>query len=183
MMEKLEILTVANIVPRKRIDLCARICAEMAKKYDITWRVIGIGAERDKIKQAAPSNMIFMDTVDSLNPYYRNADIFILPSYGEGFGMVYIEAIMCGTPVICRKGDAGDEIIEFTGGGMAVEIPDSDDEAIIKIIEAAEEILRNCKKYASEDTRAKARKMVSPTDIKNKWLKLLEKHEPEKVCA
>lgn len=32
--------------------------------------------------------------------YYNLCDIFVIPSKGEGFGIVYLEALACGKPVI-----------------------------------------------------------------------------------
>jgi glycosyltransferase involved in cell wall biosynthesis len=36
---------------------------------------------------------------------YRAADVFVMPSSGEGFGIVYLEALACGTPVIAGDSD------------------------------------------------------------------------------
>jgi spore coat protein SA len=41
---------------------------------------------------------------DRLTPLYNAADVFVMPSqYSEGFGRVAIEAMSCGTPVICSN--------------------------------------------------------------------------------
>ena len=48
-----------------------------------------------------------------LVPYYQKADLLMLPSEHESFGMVMVEAMACGTPVVALKGSGGpDEIIE-----------------------------------------------------------------------
>lgn len=41
---------------------------------------------------------------------FRNADIFILPTYSENFGIVIAEALACGTPVITTKGTPWNEL-------------------------------------------------------------------------
>ena len=38
------------------------------------------------------------------NIYYNLADVFVMPSKTEGFGIVFIEALACGLPVICSEG-------------------------------------------------------------------------------
>ena len=171
-------MTIANLVPRKRIDLCARTCAELEKKHKLTWTVIGNGSEEEKIKKLAPASMTVRARVENLTEFYKNADIFVLPSLDEGFGMVYIEAIMCGCPVVCRKNDGGEEIIDHTGGGLAIDISATDDEAVVEIARAIETILDNKGKYMSGEIIAKARQLVDPADIKNKWEKLLGKFSP-----
>lgn len=45
-----------------------------------------------------------------LPDYWRQADVFAMPSWGEGFGLVYIEAMRYGVPVIASIHDAGCEI-------------------------------------------------------------------------
>lgn len=47
----------------------------------------------------------------SLNNYYNNLDLFVLPSYYEAFGCVYTEAYACGVPFIAVKGQGIGELI------------------------------------------------------------------------
>jgi len=177
-MDEVKVLTIANLVPRKRIDLCARTCDELEKKRKLTWTVIGNGPEEENIKSLAPESMIVRKRVESLTEFYKDADIFVLPSCDEGFGMVFIEAIMCGCPVVCRKNDGGEEIIDESGGGLAIDIPAADDEAVAEITRAIEKILDNKGIYTSEEVIAKARQLVDPASIKDKWEKLLGKYAP-----
>ena len=168
----MKVLTVANIVERKRIDLCALACIELDKQKDggqVEWTVIGRGDKEDEIKSLAPQSMKFIPKVDSLRDHFRASDVFVLPSYDEGFGMVYIEAIMCGCPVVCRKNDGGEEIVNTTGGGVAIEISDSDQQAVENIVAAVNRIVSNRSDYANERTQELARQMVNPVTIKKAW--------------
>jgi glycosyltransferase involved in cell wall biosynthesis len=62
------------------------------------------------------------------------ADIVVYPSYDEAFGLVPLEALQCGTPVIV-SGDSGcGEIISAVGGGMLV--PPGDPRALAQAIGA-----------------------------------------------
>ena len=172
----MKILTIANFVKRKRIDLCAKACKKLSEDRNVTdlnWTVIGSGPLENEVKHIAPDSMEFISKVESLAEYYRKSDIFVLPSADEGFGMVYIEAIMCGCPVICRKNDGGEEIVNRTGGGIAIIIPDSDEEAVENILAAIRAIVSDRGRFMSEEIRRSAHEMVNPQRIRQEWLKIL----------
>lgn len=50
--------------------------------------------------------------------HYRLADVFIMPSEGEGFGFVFLEAMACGVPVVASKTDGGREALR--GGTLGI---------------------------------------------------------------
>ena len=71
---------------------------------------------KDKIK--------FMGALlqENLVSHYQDADLLLMPSQHESFGMVMVEAMACGTPAIGFKGAGGtDEIIEHNHNGLLVE--------------------------------------------------------------
>ena len=177
-MRKCRVLTVANITPRKRIDLCVRTCRLMEPDFEIEWIVVGNGPLEQELDEEMPAAMERLDRLEwqELQQQYRQADVFVLPSRDEGFGMVYIESIMCGCPAICRKGDGGEEIMDRTGGGIAVDLPEADEESAARIRAAIVQILDNRERYSSPETVRRAREMVDPDEIKKKWYGLLEKH-------
>jgi asparagine synthase (glutamine-hydrolysing) len=50
--------------------------------------------------------------------HYRLADVYVMPSHGEGFGIVYLEALACGLPVIGSKLDGSREAL--LGGKLGI---------------------------------------------------------------
>lgn len=179
----MKILTIGNIIRRKRFDLCALACKSLVGETHatpatpLTWRIIGRGPLADEIKRMAPPEMEFIDRVESLREHYQWADLFVLPSADEGFGMVYIEAIMCGCPIVCTRGEGGTEIVETTGGGIAIEVTDSDRRAVENIIAAVNEVLTNHNLYMNPSVMEKARKMTDPKRIAAEWKDLIARFE------
>ncbi len=59
-----------------------------------------------------------------LNEYYSSANVFIFPSLVEGFGLVLLEAMACGIPVITTPNTAGEDIITDGVEGFIIPIRD-----------------------------------------------------------
>ena len=51
-------------------------------------------------------------TRDKLADKYQSSDLFVFPTLGEGFGLVVLEALGCGVPVLCSTLAGGDDAIE-----------------------------------------------------------------------
>jgi glycosyltransferase involved in cell wall biosynthesis len=62
---------------------------------------------------------------DEIIEYYRNANLFVLPSFSEAFGMGLIEAMACELPVVATKVGGIPEVVENGRTGLLVEAGDS----------------------------------------------------------
>ena len=62
-----------------------------------------------------------------LADYFLLADLFVLPSKKEGFGIVFIEALACGLPVICGNADGSIDAIRNGELGTAINVDDLDE--------------------------------------------------------
>jgi glycosyltransferase involved in cell wall biosynthesis len=74
--------------------------------------IVGEGSDKGRVsdlikKLNLNDNVILCGFVESerLPSYYNLCDVFIMPSTGEGFGIVFLEALACGKPVICGNRD------------------------------------------------------------------------------
>jgi phosphatidylinositol alpha-1,6-mannosyltransferase len=74
-----------------------------------------------------------------LSAMFRRAHIFAMPSRGEGFGLVYVEAMRHGLPVIASTHDAGQEINAHGETGFNVSLDESDELAnrLIELLDDA----------------------------------------------
>ena len=59
-----------------------------------------------------------------LADYFLLADLFVLPSKKEGFGIVFVEALACGLPVICGNADGSTDAIRNGQLGTAINVDD-----------------------------------------------------------
>jgi phosphatidylinositol alpha-1,6-mannosyltransferase len=80
-------------------------------------------------------------SVDTLNSLYATSKVFAMPSRGEGFGLVYIEAMRYGLPVIASRHDAGQEIVLHEKTGLTVDMnrPDELPAAVVRLLRHPEE--------------------------------------------
>ncbi len=170
----LKVVTVGSITPRKRMDISVLGARLLREKYDLSWTIVGKGSDYDKILAMKPQEVKIETFVKDLVPLYRQSDIFVLPSEDEGFGMVYLEAILCGCPVICRAHDGGHEIVRRTGGGLAVELSGSPEEQARAVADAIIEIKTNRQKYMNADVVERALVFADHALIKAKWLEALK---------
>jgi len=120
------LLTVATLTPRKGHRLLIEALAALDRR---DWQLTAIGSlERDEETVSAVRALIaeqglspYIDLAgewppEELSTAYRAADLFVLPSYYEGYGMAYAEAMAHGLPVIGTDAGAIPETVPATAG-------------------------------------------------------------------
>ena len=85
---------------------------------DVVYMIAGGGNDFDRLQKKAvdlglASRVVFTGLFDERDKpdLYNLADVYIMPSRGEGFGFVFLEAMACGVPVIASKIDGGREAL------------------------------------------------------------------------
>jgi glycosyltransferase involved in cell wall biosynthesis len=81
-------------------------------------KLVGSGAIEGEMRALIASrgmeaNIEFISEMDhtQLPDFYRSLDLFVLPSWFEGFGCVFTEAYACGVPFITCEGQGGNDLI------------------------------------------------------------------------
>lgn len=108
------VLSVGRVEPLKGLDILLMATAILEDKTET--RVVVVGGDSETHPEAFRLRSIsktlglegivtFTGAVpqDRLNVYYNAADVFVLPSYYESFGLVALEAMACGVPVIASR--------------------------------------------------------------------------------
>ena len=80
-------------------------------KEKVILTIIGEGKIEEKYKNIIIENRGYIGSEDELIFYYRDADVFIYPTRADVFGLVILEAISCGTPVITYNVGGVSEVI------------------------------------------------------------------------
>jgi D-inositol-3-phosphate glycosyltransferase len=143
------VLFVGRIEPLKGIDTLLRAMALLARDCP-NWQerlcvsVIGgdptnssasANAEMERLKRLRTELgigdlVVFLGAQDqdALNVYYSAAEVVVIPSHYESFGMVALEAIACGAPVIASK--VGGLAFTVQDGITGFHVPERDPEAL-----------------------------------------------------
>lgn len=123
---KKEILFLSRVHVKKGIEFLLEAVAALKdsmKGYNV--RIAGEGdAEYIQTLKDKAVSLGIDDMVDFCGGVYgdrkwklfRNADLFVLPTYSENFGIVVAEALACGTPVITTKGTPWEELETYNCG-------------------------------------------------------------------
>lgn len=140
----LTLLTVSRLVDYKGIDLVIRLLPTLLAEFpDLVYRIAGDGADRARLEELSARCRVdravrFLGQIpeEDLPGLYRSADIFVMPSSREGFGLAYLEASASGLPVVAgRAGGAWDAVREGeTGYLVSPTRPEETLEALFRLL-------------------------------------------------
>ena len=124
-----QIISVGNLVHTKGFDLLIKAVTNLNNTgYNIELSIIGGGIEKDNLLNLINKNKMedkihLLGLIDHniVMNLYSSYDAFVLPSWSETFGIVYLEAMLNKLPVIGVKGEGIDGIIIDGINGFLVE--------------------------------------------------------------
>ncbi|MEO8665594.1 MAG: glycosyltransferase family 4 protein [Ignavibacteria bacterium] len=129
---------------RKNIDDLIRAASLIKGKIEFRLTIAGEGVLKNEYMELADSlgltnEILFTGkkSQDEISSLLDGADIFVLPSYPEAFGIVFIEALAKGLPVITCFGNGGGEELKLLGYPVVMVKPNSPSDladAILKLL-------------------------------------------------
>jgi phosphatidylinositol alpha-1,6-mannosyltransferase len=100
----------------------------------LVYVIMGDGKDRARLQDKArqlglESRVVFTGRIEEREKaaHYRLADLYVMPSRGEGFGFVFLEAMACGIPVVASRLDGGIEAVRNGQLGVLVDPRSPDD--------------------------------------------------------
>ncbi len=123
------------------------------KGIECEYVIGGVGPKEQEIKELAKQlgvekNVTILGWVDNKREFFSNIDIFLLPSFGETFGIVLLEAMLYSTPIITSNSWGPEDIISQEVDGIKVSKDDADE--MPKLIAQAIERLNDDQDFAKK---------------------------------
>jgi phosphatidylinositol alpha-1,6-mannosyltransferase len=127
----------------KGVDKVIEVLPDVAREVpDIHYVVVGGGTDLERHKQLAQrlglgERVHFSGFLsdEALRACYRDCDVFVMPSAGEGFGFVFLEAMQYAKPIVAARNGGAPEVVEDQVTGRLVEYGNEDElaQALIEL--------------------------------------------------
>ena len=174
------LMHVSNFRTVKRVRDVIRIYAEVNRQLPSVLVMIGDGPDRPAAEEEARTlgveeNVSFLGKLDQIAPLLAAADLFLLPSQSESFGLSALEALASGVPVVGTDGGGLPEVVRDGETGFLCGVGD-----VAGMAAASLEILRDKKRWAEMSRRAAedARERFSRDAIVTKYESLYRQSLP-----
>jgi glycosyltransferase involved in cell wall biosynthesis len=144
------IMTMGRLATQERMKGFDEVIAQLPRLLqvhpDLCYLICGTGSDEQRLRQKAQDlgvsgHVVFAGFVPEAEKpdYYRLADAYVMPSRGEGFGIVVLEALACGLPVLGSAIDGTAEVLEEGRLGIIVDPgnPDAVRQGILDVLERA----------------------------------------------
>ncbi len=113
-------LFVGQLIPRKGLHLLLKACEILRQRgcSNYTLMIIGQGSDREKLENMSKDygleqSIKWIGWVDynRIGEYFQLADVFILPTLEDTWGMVVLESMAYGKPILCSKWAGASELV------------------------------------------------------------------------
>jgi L-malate glycosyltransferase len=120
---------ISNFRGVKRVQDVVRIFARIHRRVPSRLLLVGDGPERSRAQELADAEgvadqVLFLGKQESVAELLACSDLFLLPSQNEAFGLVALEAMSCGVPVIATRTGGIPEVVEHGVSGYLAGVGD-----------------------------------------------------------
>jgi L-malate glycosyltransferase len=165
------LMHISNFRPVKRVRDVVRIFAHVARAMPSVLVMVGDGPDRVTAEKEAEvlgvsDQTMFLGRLDAIAPLLAGADLFLLPTERESFGLSALEALACGVPVIGTNAGGLPEVVRDGETGILRDVGD-----IEGMSAAAVDILSSPEKWKamSDMAASDARVRFSQQDIVTRY--------------
>ena len=155
------LMHVSNFRPVKRVRDVVQVFAQVTREVPSILVMVGDGPERGDAEEEArrlgvDADVFFLGKLEAVAPLLASADLFLLPTKGESFGLSALEALATGVPVIGTRAGGLPEVVRDgeTGALCAVGDVDGMAAAAIRLLRDPER-WRAASALAERDARAR----------------------------
>jgi N-acetyl-alpha-D-glucosaminyl L-malate synthase BshA len=125
------LMHISNFRPVKRVNDVVRIFARVRESLDARLVLVGDGPEysrtRELVEKLGLAEFVrYVGVVDDVVPLLKAADVLLLPSESESFGLVALEAMASGVPVVASDVGGLPEVVEHGVTGFLAPVGDID---------------------------------------------------------
>ncbi len=161
------LMHVSNFRPVKRVEDVIEVFARVSRRVPSRLVMVGDGPDRPRAQARASAmgigdDVVFLGKYASVHELLSCADLFLLTSESESFGLAALEALSCGVPVVATSVGGLPEVLDGSEGGRLHPVG-----AVDEMAERAIEFLADDVRWqeASEAARATAESRFSAHQI------------------
>lgn len=156
--EKL-VMHISNFRPVRRVRDVVRIFARLAAQVPARLVFVGDGPDRPEAADEAQrrgvrERVVFLGKQDSVAELLACADLFLLPSQSESFGLVALEAMASGVPVVATRVGGIPEVVEHGVTGYLAPVG-----AVEEMADAGASLLRDARRWNEMSAAARTRSL------------------------
>lgn len=142
----------------------------LRKMPNLVYLIAGDGPDRERLHKKAldlglDKQVVFTGMVSETEKtsHYCLADAFVMPSRGEGFGIVLLEAMSCGVPVVASMSDGGREALREGELGQLVDPADPEQlaDAIRQALKMPRGVPKGLEYFSKNNFEHRAQKLVA----------------------
>ena len=154
------VISMGRLQKKKGIDILIDSFVKVLQNFPNSYLLIAGPDEgeeqnlKEQIKKLNLQDRVFLigsvEKQDKID-FFANADLFALSSHNENFGIVYLESLASGTPIVASTNTPWQEVLEYNCGGWVDNTVEDTANAIIEVLSNdRDEMRKNSFKLASE---------------------------------